>query len=113
MAKRRARRKPACARGRLWLLFLLVSPFSSSGQTAFAGKSSLEAGLAEWCADPASAAAAHGAIGSWDVSAVTDMESLVRYAPCVASFNEDIDDWNMGQVTNTVVRRAPLEPHGL
>ena len=30
MAKRRTRRKPPCARGRLWLLFLLASLFSTS-----------------------------------------------------------------------------------
>ena len=81
----------------------LVSLPMSLGQTAFADKSSLQAGLAEWCVDPASAAAVHGAIGSWDVSGVTDMLMLVsnRPMPCRSTFNEDINAWNMGQVTTT------------
>ena len=108
------RRQPASPRGRLWLLFLLASPFSTSGQTAFSDKSSLQAGLAAWCRDPT----AHSDMNTWDVSAVTDMYNLMtemppRWTPwsCLSTFNEDINSWNMGQVTNTGVRRRPIEPH--
>ena len=81
----------------------LVSLPMSLGQTAFADKSSLQAGLAEWCVDPAAAAATYGAIGAWDVSGVTDMSSVLNNAPCGwgSTFNEDINAWNMGQVTTT------------
>ena len=89
----------------------LVSLPMSLGQTAFADKSSLQAGLAEWCADPAAAAAAHGAIGAWDVSGVTDMLGLIPNARPGFSqdctFNEDINGWNMGRVTTTWVSRIP------
>ena len=78
---------------------LLVSLPLICGQTSFADKSSLESALAEWCNDPAAAASTHGNISTWGVSAVTDMASLVYNAPCRSTFDEDIDDWDVGQVT--------------
>ena len=83
----------------------LVSLPMSLGQ--FTDKSSLETAIAEWCADPTAAAATYGAIGAWDVSGVTDMSRLVANAPCVSTFNEDINGWNMAKVTEIWVRRSP------
>ena len=76
---------------------------------AFTDKRSLQAGLAAWCRDPT----AHSDMNTWDVSAVTDMYDLMGRMPptCLSTFNEDINSWNMGQVTNTGVRRRPIEPH--
>ena len=68
-------------------------------------KGSLQDALIEWCIDPASAAAAHGPIATWDVSTVTDMRELLRYIPCGYEFNEDIDAWDVGQVTTMEARR--------
>ena len=65
----------------------------------FSDKSSLSTALNAWCSNPASAEGTYGAIGSWDVSAVTDMNELVEDVSCKATFNEDIDAWNVGQVT--------------
>ena len=107
--RRARRRQTARSRGRLWVLVLLASPFSTSGQTAFSDQSSLQAGLAAWCSDPT----AYSDMNTWDVSAVTDMNYITIMMPssCRSTFNEDINSWNMGQVTNTAVRRRPIEPH--
>ena len=53
-----------------------------------------------------SCGAAHGPIATWDVSTVTDMRELLRYIPCGYEFNEDIDAWDVGQVTTMEARRA-------
>ena len=39
----------------------------------------------------------NGAMGTWDVSAVTDMSAVFKDA---ASFNEDISDWKVSGVTD-------------
>ena len=39
----------------------------------------------------------HGPIGGWDVSAVTDMQSLFSGA---SSFNQDLSKWDVSAVTN-------------
>ena len=38
------------------------------------------------------------------------VQAMFVYA---SAFDQPVDSWNMGQVTTTTVRRAPLEPHGL
>ena len=55
--------------------------------------------LAEFCADAGGAEASYGPIGSWDVSAVTDMKELIYTAPCKATFNADISGWDTSGVT--------------
>ena len=42
-------------------------------------------------------ASSYGAMGTWDVSAVTDMSAVFKDA---ASFNEDISDWKVSGVTD-------------
>ena len=39
----------------------------------------------------------NGGVGTWDVSAVTDMSAMFKDA---ASFNEDISDWDVSEVTD-------------
>ena len=75
----------ASRRGHCLLLGLLAMPHAASA-TVFATKATLSAALGEFCADQAAAEATHGTIGNWDVSAVTDMKDLIRYASCKATF---------------------------
>ena len=73
-------------------------------------RGALQKALVDWCADPANAEAAYGHISTWDVSATTDLQYLVSMAPCVNTFNEDIDDWNVGQATTTAPASACPRP---
>ena len=75
---------------------------------AFADKTSLAGALSEWCADPTGAEATHGSVSTWDVSLVTDMQSLISNAPCCSTFDEDDNAWDVGQATSMQVRRRPL-----
>jgi len=68
--------------------------------TVFANKADVEAALVDFCADAEVAAATHGTIGSWDVSAVKYMSRLILLAPCKATFNADISGWDTSSVTN-------------
>ena len=84
---------------------------------AFADKTSLAGALSEWCANQTDAHAKHGQVSTWDVSAVTDMSRLIhgydhRYHEfqsslymCHTRFDEDINAWDVGQVTDMQVRR--------
>ena len=49
----------------------------------------------------------HGHVSTWDVTAVTDMSSLLG-GSCRSTFNEDVNAWDVGQVTNMNVRRRAL-----
>ena len=44
----------------------------------------------------------HGPIGSWDISAVTDMRDLFNHdvVPGANIFNSDISKWDVSSVTN-------------
>ena len=86
------------------VLVLLLA--TASKASAFADKSSLAGALSEWCDDAVGAEAVYGSIATWDVSAVTDMDRLIYDAPCKATFNEDIDAWDVSQVTTMWVRRS-------
>ena len=104
---------PACATatdGRL----LFAAIFTSLGSGARAQTSHVFADRAEllvardaWCANPTTASATYGPIGTWDVTAVTDMSLLFcteagaadGNADCV-SFNEDLGNWDVSSVTN-------------
>ena len=84
--------------------------------SAFSDKGSLQVALGEWCADAAAAQATHGPVSAWDVSAVTDMEKLLYLLPsaCRSTFDEDLNAWDVGQVTTMDVRSRPRrEPEGL
>ena len=83
----------------------------------FGDKTSLVSALNEWCANQTDAHAKHGQVSTWDVSAVTDMSRLIhgydhRYREfqsslymCHTRFDEDINAWDVGQVTDMQVRR--------
>jgi surface protein len=60
----------------------------------------LQAALVSWCSNSTAARADYGPIGEWDVSLLTDLSMLVYNAPCHATFNEDINGWNVGRVTS-------------
>ena len=49
-----------------------------------------------WCSDPAAAEEKYGHISNWDVSRVTNMDSLFKYCQ---SFNDDISGWDVSNVT--------------
>ena len=68
--------------------------------SAFVDKNSLVDALKEWCTDVADATATYGHISTWDVLAITDLQNLVRDAPCRSTFDEDINAWDVSQVTN-------------
>ena len=54
-----------------------------------------------WQSNPAEAENKYGHISNWDVSQVTDMQSL--FAPPygdISTFNDDINDWDVSNVTN-------------
>ena len=71
-------------------------------------KDGLAGALGEWCANAADAEETHGHISMWDVSAVTDMSQLIFNGPgaCRHTFDEDVNAWDVGQVTNMEVRRG-------
>ena len=82
------------------LLVVLVTLPVVAAPTSFADKSSLEDALAEWCGNATSAEMAHGHISTWDTAAVTSMNRLVYNAPCRSTFNEPIGSWNVSSVTD-------------
>ena len=84
-----------------FLLSLLAMARTASA-TVIPDKAALSTALGEFCADLASYEFA--TLPAWDVSAVTDMESLIRLAPCSSTFNSDLNAWDVGKVTTTVVR---------
>ena len=63
-------------------------------------RTSLTAALTEWCSSPTAAEATHGHISRWDTSQITDLSSIPSSAPCHFTFNEDINGWDVAQVTS-------------
>merc|ERR1712205_278515 len=57
----------------------------------------LRMAVKRWCEDRAVALAKYGPMAEWDVSEVTDMESLFSHK---YDFNEPIGAWDTGKVTN-------------
>ena len=109
-AGQRIKRTEATAKvGRLVLGLLLAL---ASKASAFADKSSLAGALHEWCVNASGAQATHGHISTWDVRAVTDLSRLVYSAPCRSTFDEDINAWDVGQVTSMDVRCRPTSGGG-
>ena len=80
---------------------------SAGVSTTDNSKSSLQGALSEWCANAMEAEEVHGHVSTWDVTAVTDMSSLLA-GSCRFTFNEDVNAWDVGQVTNMNVRRRAL-----
>ena len=80
------------------MLGLLLAQ-ARTAASAFVDKNSLVDALKEWCTDVADATATYGHISTWDVLAVTDLLNLVRDAPCRSTFDEDINAWDVSQVT--------------
>jgi hypothetical protein len=79
----------------------------------FGDKSSLKDALNEWCTNPTDAHATYGYVSSWDVSAITDMSWLLPdLAMCHDNFDQDIDGWDVGQVTNMQVGCAHVAGKG-
>lgn len=91
-------------RGHCLLLCLLAMAQHAASAAAFATRDELEAAMAEFCADPATAESTHGMLTHWNVSAVTDMGTIVAGSPCKATFNSDLNGWDVSQVTNMEVR---------
>ena len=89
----------AFPRGRSLLLSLLAMAQVASA-TVFATRAEVAAALVEFCTNEAAAEATHETIGSWNVSAVTDMNRLISNAPCRGTFNADILNWDTSSVTN-------------
>jgi len=77
------------------LLILLVA----SKCHAFADNAELQTALNAYCTNEADATATYGAIGTWDVSLVTDMSYLIYGISCRSTFNGDIGGWNVSSVT--------------
>ena len=111
-----ASRRSCISSKRSWshVACLFVAGLGSCGASdltpgaAFADKTSLAGALSEWCADMTDAEATHGSVSTWDVSLVTDMQSLISNAPCCSTFDEDVNAWDVGQATSMQVRRRPL-----
>ena len=75
---------------------------SAGFSTTDNSKSSLQGALSEWCANATAAEEVHGHVSTWDVTAVTDMSSLLGYS-CRSEFNEDVNAWDVSQVTSVSV----------
>lgn len=84
----------------------------ANSQYVIADRTALLAARDAWMADPVAAAATYGAIGTWDVSRVTDMRCVFGSAdiwgPCkdpnggndgAYTFNDDISGWDVSSVT--------------
>ena len=61
----------------------------------------LEGALDDWCTDPAKSDAKFGPIGTWNVSACTDMPGLIYRMWCGYNFNADINGWDVGRVVHS------------
>ena len=105
------------ALGLLVLLASFAAPVSAAG--TFTTKAELQAALElVVCDEDADALALYGAPGTWDVSAVTDMSTLIGgYSAgsgaglsCKATFNE-VRTFHVAQVG--VLSIAPSAPHGI
>ena len=77
-------------------LLLLIIPCLIFGQTPITNDNINQA-VYDWLSNSFLAEETYGHISEWDVSSVTDMESLFMEAPY---FNEDIGEWDVSSVTN-------------
>ncbi len=81
---------------------LLLLDSGAEAQGVFATKALLTNALNEWCvpATRANVEFNYGPVGTWDVSAITDMSELIYGISCKTTFNEDISQWDVAAVTN-------------
>ena len=94
-----------------------ASDFAGSGVTDFScGNTFLHnvmitSVVDDWCgtdaAKKAAVQTAHGPIEEWDVSRITNMNSLFYKK---ASFNNDLSKWNTGAVTKMYKSKCTLSP---
>ena len=68
------------------------SPPPPSPPGTFLTTANLAAAVAEWASDPSAATVAHGPVGSWDVTRVTDMQDVAKD---VSGFNADLNSWDV------------------
>ena len=73
------------------------SAASSIHTYTFKNRTSLKTAVKLWRSDEHNAREQYGDIAYWDVSNVTDMYGMFRYAE---SFNGDISDWDVSNVTD-------------
>ena len=73
-------------------------PFSGSFQT----KSELTTALTNYNNNPLIFKPIYGDINNWDVTAITDMQSIFNTSGNMHYFNENISGWDVGNVTNMV-----------
>ena len=90
-----------------WFLALALPRTPTAAfEPAFSDKADLVTALRAWCSNPASAEAVHGPISAWNTSRVTDMsqlfyaETAADTVSCMYQFNEDLNAWDVGQVTS-------------
>ena len=62
-------------------------------------RSELKTAVDEWIDDSDSAFLKYGHISDWDVSNVSNMNSMFAYA---TDFNQDLSSWDVSNVTDTV-----------
>jgi surface protein len=83
----------------LWTLTLLVLAIlapPAMGQPTALTDSNMRIAVADWDADPTTAARMYGQIGTWNTAAVRSMEYLFMAKP---KFKADISRWNVASVT--------------
>ena len=84
---------------RLLLMLALLLPVVVDSQSIFSSHSSLQTAVNLWTSNEAAARSQYGEIGTWDVSRVTDMNTIFVDKE---TFNADINDWDVSRVTNMV-----------
>ena len=93
------------------LLVVGAWPMLAQAQKVFETRDDLHLAVIEWVTDRAAAIVAHGAIGTWDVSRVTNMNHLFcgkqwpvyEQLGCHGDhryFNDDINSWDTSAVTD-------------
>ena len=96
----------------------------STAGHVFTNRAQLLTARDAYCANPWAAEATYGVIGSWDVSAITDMSFLFCAGNSLqfrgaggqdcnsacSTFNGDVSNWNVARVTTLLVRHRLLAP---
>jgi surface protein len=86
--------------GALVLIFLSAS---FAGAVTSITNTNVATAVTSWIASPATATTTYGAIGAWDVSAVSSNANALFSATAAgrsATFNDNIASWNVASVTD-------------